>query len=246
MSLLKVRTNAYGTMADVWKIGKSGPTFLHGELEPDDGDGTDGDTYIQTGPTPRLWTKTSGVWLPSGDSSFAFSRQTVTTATAIIGAKVNYVGVNRSAGANLSLASGTAGKRVIIKDESGNASNSAIVIEGVNGDLIDGQSSYAITMNHGFVDLIFNSVGWRIIGRSARSIPLLRQSDVVVVQNAATTTYQFQSNGGNLALSPDFLMVFVNRTALRRSEYTLGEGGVTFLVPLAVGDELEVTTVIPG
>jgi hypothetical protein len=64
----------------------------------------------------------------------------------------------------------------------------------------------------------------------------LTHSAITSVTNAATTTYSF-------TYSTSFVMVFINRTLLRPSEFTATNGtSITFSVTLNVGDEIEVLT----
>ena len=64
----------------------------------------------------------------------------------------------------------------------------------------------------------------------------LTHSAITTVTSGSTTTYSF-------TYSTSFVMVFINRTLLRPSEFTATNGtSITFSVTLNVGDEIEVLT----
>ncbi len=63
-----------------------------------------------------------------------------------------------------------------------------------------------------------------------------------MVTDPAAVTLNFQFGGATIPLGTDFVMVFVNRSLLRASEYTVSGNAVTFLVTLYAGDEIEVLT----
>ena len=79
-------------------------------------------------------------------------------------------------------------------------------------------------------------------GSVSAGTPVLKESDVVTVTNAGTTTYSFQSGGSTMALNATFIFVYVNRMRLRKSEYSVSGNNVTFSIALNTGDELEVVT----
>lgn len=71
--------------------------------------------------------------------------------------------VNSSAPHTINLpVSPVTGREYVIKDISGNSGANAITVEG-NGKTIDGQTSYTIQQNYGFVELIYNGTEWNII-----------------------------------------------------------------------------------
>lgn len=77
----------------------------------------------------------------------------------------HYIGVNYAGVVSITLPSGQInGKKVIIKDESGNAGNKnrEIVIIGYGSDLIDGGSSATINISYGSITLVYRN-GWRIV-----------------------------------------------------------------------------------
>lgn len=77
---------------------------------------------------------------------------------------------------------------------------------------------------------------------SVKFTPTLKESDVLTVTNANTTTYTFQHEGAALTITPSFHMAYINRVKLRRNEYTVANSSVTFDVTLNAGDELEIVT----
>ena len=57
-----------------------------------------------------------------------------------------------------------AGKKLVIKDETGEAEKYTTVIETADGSKIDGQQQYILNKNYGFVEMVFNGKHWFIIG----------------------------------------------------------------------------------
>lgn len=187
MNSLKVRINAAGTMANEFRIGKYGPTILHGEEEPSDSTGNSGDLYIMLGATPSLFQKRGNTWVLTADPTFGFVRQAVTTETATILPKTTYVGVNISGllptgdGAPpgvedspsitpvVYLPQGTPGKQLIIKDEGGNAADYPITVSAVGGATIDGQTSWVLDIQYGSLHLIYGETQWHIVSGIASS-----------------------------------------------------------------------------
>lgn len=83
----------------------------------------------------------------------------VTTASYSITTNDYYVGVNRNGAVQLTLPSSvTAGKKLVIKDESGNASQNPITVSGP----VDNQSGFTLQIDNGSITLIYRD-GWRII-----------------------------------------------------------------------------------
>ena len=74
-------------------------------------------------------------------------------------------------------------------------------------------------------------------GSSGVSIPELKESDLIQVQNINIITYNF-------VYLPQFIQVFVNRLKLRKSEFTASNGtSITINIPLELNDEIEFITV---
>lgn len=90
----------------------------------------------------------------------------VTTATFTVGLSRDYVGCNPASNAiALTLPDPTTcnGKLLTIKDETGNAATNNITLATTNAKNIDGATSYVISTNFGFVQLISNGTRWQII-----------------------------------------------------------------------------------
>ena len=157
------RINADGTMANQFRIGKAGPTILQGTSAPDNNVGLSGDIYVEVSNTPRLYMKQSIGWYPSGDSTFGFTPQTCSDTTNTLNVITTYAGVSVGAPTTVTLMTGTDGKTVVVKDESGTAASNTITVVGQEGDLIDGQASWNIDVDHGAMTLVYNNAGWHIV-----------------------------------------------------------------------------------
>lgn len=69
------------------------------------------------------------------------------------------------------------------------------------------------------------------------AVPVLSESNVIVVTNTSTTTYGF-------IYEPNFIQVYINRLKLRKSEFAAINGtSITLYVSLEVGDEIEFVTI---
>ncbi len=90
----------------------------------------------------------------------------VTTNSYVMGRKDYYVGVNYAGPVNIYLPANSAqGRKVVVKDESGNCANGVnrwITVRGSNSDLIDGKNAANIAINYGSLTFV-NKNGWRII-----------------------------------------------------------------------------------
>jgi DUF4097 and DUF4098 domain-containing protein YvlB len=151
-------------MANQFRIGKSGPTILQGTIIPVNSNGNNGDLYVQTGSTPKLYIKQTTGWIVSGDPTFGFTRQVIsTTGTTVLNSVTTYAGVNVGNTATVQLMTGTSGKTVTIKDESGSASSNVITVIAQSGYTIDGQTSWNIDVNYGTLTLVFGSTEWYIV-----------------------------------------------------------------------------------
>ena len=72
---------------------------------------------------------------------------------------------------------------------------------------------------------------------SAINVPILSESDLIVVSNINTKTYNF-------TYETSFIQVFINRLKLRKSEFTATNGtSITINIDLEIGDEIEIVTV---
>lgn len=236
---LPVRINAVGTMADQFKIGKAGPTISQGAGDPSDGSGSVGDLYVRYGSPPRLFIKDSAGWRPVADQAYGYVRQVVSTSTATVGAKVNFVSVTNTSGATITLPTGVDGRSVFIKDESGTATSNPITILPDGSNTIDGRTSERIGVDLGWVQLVFWGTVWRIVGRPTAP---LRRSDILVITNPATLTYSLLAGGSAMPLNEGFALVYLNRNLLRATEYSLANDQITFSITLSEDDEVEVVT----
>lgn len=78
-----------------------------------------------------------------------------------------------------------------------------------------------------------------ILGKLANGdapVPVLEYKDLITVTDETVVTY-------NVNYEPSFVMVYIGRQLLRPSEYTATNGtSITFNIPLAVDDEIDVVT----
>jgi cell fate (sporulation/competence/biofilm development) regulator YmcA (YheA/YmcA/DUF963 family) len=90
----------------------------------------------------------------------------VTSNSYTMGRKDYYVGVNYAGPVSIYLPSNAVqGRKVVVKDESGNCANGVnrwITIRGSNNDLIDGKNAANLAINYGSLTFV-NKNGWRII-----------------------------------------------------------------------------------
>ncbi len=63
------------------------------------------------------------------------------------------------------ISGGYTGRRLLIKDEGGNAGAMPITVLTLDDTLIDGERAVAVATNPGFVDLVFSSGAWQVVGR---------------------------------------------------------------------------------
>lgn len=73
-----------------------------------------------------------------------------------------YIGVSSASATTITLPSGVSGRVYYIKDEFGQGSGK-ITIKPQNGDLIDGKTSYIISVPYQSVNVVFRAGGWWII-----------------------------------------------------------------------------------
>jgi len=163
--VIMTRISSDGTMANMFRIGKTGPTIMQGAGNPDASDGANGDLYVQIGATPRLYIKQPTGWTVSSDPSFGYVRQSVGAAgSTTIDPQTSYVAVNSEAAATIQLMQGVPNKTVVIKDEGGRAATHAITVTGQDGVTIDGQDGWTIDVNYGALTLTFGVSEWHIVG----------------------------------------------------------------------------------
>jgi hypothetical protein len=162
--VIVTRINSDGTMANTFRIGKTGPTILHGGAIPDVETGLNGDLYVQTGNNPRLYIRQINGWAVSSDPGFGYVRQTVSAAgLTSLDPPTSYVAVNPVANTTIQMMPGVLSKTVVIKDESGTAATNVITVTGQDGVTIDGQSGWAIDVNYGALTLTYGGSEWHIV-----------------------------------------------------------------------------------
>lgn len=77
-------------------------------------------------------------------------------------------------------------------------------------------------------------------GSSEIILPSLSESDLIVVSNPSTVTYNF-------TYEPRFIQVFINRLKLRKTEFTATNGtSITINIDLEIDDEIEFVTLEGG
>lgn len=160
-----VRSNIDGTTAQKFKIGKRGPTIRQGTDDPNTAKipGGNGDLYVRIGDTPRLYQFHTDGWTDLTTPT-SFARSTATTGAHVIPSSADYVAVNYTGGpCTLILPTGVEGKRIVIKDQSGQASKNNISVQGLNGETIDSKSSVIIGIDFGSITVLYADAAWHII-----------------------------------------------------------------------------------
>ena len=159
--MTSIRSNIDGTTAPRFQIGKGGPTIRQGSDDPSTLNlvGKDGDLYVRTGVSPRLYQLAGSVWVDT--SSDLRVRRTITNASDAINDYDTYVGIRVGGDVNLTLPVGRPGLKVVIKDEVGRDDQHHIVIWAIGSDTIDGAVLHTLE-NHEAVTLFFGSE-WHII-----------------------------------------------------------------------------------
>lgn len=162
-----VHINCAGTVSNEFKIGKAGPTILHGSDDPANGIGRAGDLYVKIDLQARMFVKQGNMWMASGDIAFGFVRDTIAMGeTANISTAVTYFAVVNSeneAATALYLPAGFFGKRLIIKDETGKAGTYPITVYPSGNDLIDDAAFVVLDRNNGALNLVYDD-GWFVTG----------------------------------------------------------------------------------
>lgn len=162
--MLVTRISSDGTMANMFRIGKAGPTIMQGSADPDADAGLNGDLYVQISANPRLYIKQPTGWTVSSDPGFGYVRQSVASAgSTTIDAQTSYVAVNAQANTTIQLMPGVLSKTVVIKDEGGTAAGNTITVTGQSGVTIDGQSNWTIDVNYGALTVTFGGSEWHIV-----------------------------------------------------------------------------------
>jgi hypothetical protein len=158
-----VRSKIDGTMSSSFGIGKQGPTIFQGSSNPNVSNQTavNGDIYVRVGATPTMYQFRSNTWVDvTGE---VFSRTAVTISSYGVLGTDFYLGVRVNGPVNLVLPQGTFGKKYIIKDEIGSASQTnTISIMAGSSDTIDGKSSFVINTARSAVTIVYG-VEWHVI-----------------------------------------------------------------------------------
>jgi hypothetical protein len=168
-------------------IGLRGPAIWQDVASPDDLDGNDGDLFIHQGSTPRFYSKSSGSWmiiandsaavrgtairgvdltLSSGDSLLAIIRNpfTIDSTTTKIDSEIVTIDNDVSSTTVVTLGAGTEGQSLVIKDEAGLAGSFTIRATDSGGQ-IDGSTYQDIASSWGYIELLYSSGAWRVVGR---------------------------------------------------------------------------------
>jgi hypothetical protein len=153
-----------GTVNPNFRIGgANGVTVYQGFSDPNASEliGNNGDLYVLLTTTPALFQWTISTWLPlSTDQTFV--RTKITTQVFIATNTMIYLGATL-AGTTIFLPGGTPNKRFVIKDESGGAFTSPIIIKPLSPDTIDGQTTATIDVNYGSLSMMYGDDGWFIL-----------------------------------------------------------------------------------
>lgn len=181
--MVNVLTNASGTTAEAFRIGKGGPTILKGFSIPANSLGQNGDLYIRHGNDQGgLFYKSNNRWRSSGEFAEdatgcelfpSNSVKTVanTTSVVLIEKPTTYDNTTITWDQTdvwfgptiITLPTGREGSPLSVKDLGGAASVNIYLIP-PSGITIDGENQYVINKNYGSVSLIFAGGHWRIIG----------------------------------------------------------------------------------
>ena len=162
MSDLNVKTNAAGTMAASFSIGKRGPTIRQGDTDPNTPvllDGVAGDLYVRRGTAPKLYQRSTSAWIDL--TAERMERTTTGASSYTIGSAESYLGVRSSDSVVVTLPPGVPGRKIIIKDEVGRAIDDTITILAAGQDTIDSQIAFLL-YNRDAVTLFFGAE-WHVI-----------------------------------------------------------------------------------
>lgn len=154
-----------GTIYSTFRIGKSGPTIKQGSGDPNATTvaGSNGDLYIKHGASPRLFQRSDGRWVDPA-TTFA-SVLTVTGVSTTIPEESDLVVVSTSSGdVALTLPVGYQGKKITIKDTSGNLiANSRKITLTPQSSSIDGAASLEMSVDYTSISLTYAGGNWLII-----------------------------------------------------------------------------------
>lgn len=105
---------------------------------------------------------TTGAVTISASGVTAINTTLVTAATYTATATDDYIGVNHVGATTITLPSGTNGREIIVKDESG-ALAPLITINATGGQTIDGAATASILLGFGSLSFVFRGTNWNIV-----------------------------------------------------------------------------------
>lgn len=178
-----VLTNACGTTAETFRIGKGGPTILKGTSLPANTLGQNGDLYIRYGGEQGgLFYKSMNRWRSSGEFAEEATGCEIVPSGAVrtIAASTSVVLVERPTTYDstvitfdrtdvgfgstfLTLPPGREGGTLVVKDLGG-ASTLPVHLLPQDGETIDGSAQHALDVDLSSITLVFAGGHWRIIG----------------------------------------------------------------------------------
>lgn len=178
-----VLTNASGTTAETFRIGKGGPTILKGTTLPSNALGQNGDLYIRYGGEQGgLFYKSNHLWRSSGEFAEeatgceivpggAIRTLAASTSVALVERPITYDSTEITVDQDdigfgptlLTLPPGREGGTLVVKDLGG-ASTVAIYLLPQGDATIDGSASRALTTDLASLSLVFAGGHWRVIG----------------------------------------------------------------------------------
>lgn len=156
--MTSVYKNLAGTISNFFRIGMKGPSISWSATTPTTA-ANPGDLCIVTGASPKLLQRRGANWLDVAKPNFV--AVPVTTATYTCDGTEDLLLVNAPSGTTITLATGSLGKNIIVKDVS-NASNVLITLSSTSGQTIDGASSATITTKRGSLRLLYG-VEWHVV-----------------------------------------------------------------------------------
>lgn len=161
MTNIPVRTNAAGTMAATFSIGKRGPTIRQGQNDPNKPtilSGVSGDLYVRWGTAPKLYQFQETNWI---DLTNAMRRTVTTDITYSVTDDDVYIGVRAAGDVLVELPLGVPGRKIIIKDEIGRNPGETIVVLASGQNTIDGQSDFTLYSRNSLT--VFYGDEWHVI-----------------------------------------------------------------------------------
>jgi hypothetical protein len=161
MNTFPVRTNAAGTMAATFSIGKRGPTIRQGQNDPNKPtllSGVSGDLYVRWGTAPKLYQFQDTSWI---DLTNAMRRTVTTDFTYSVTDDDVYIGVRTAGDVLVELPPGIPGRRIIIKDEVGRQPTETITVLASGANTIDGSTEFKLHSRDALT--VFYGDEWHVI-----------------------------------------------------------------------------------